>query len=59
MIFTKYSNEKVIVYGYEDVFEQNNNDQVVVIANFSTMDQTISNMPSIKSRWYDIFGSYT
>ena len=57
----RYSNEKVIVYGYEDVFEQNNNnDQVVVIANFSTMDQIISNIPFLSNgRWYDIFGSYT
>ena len=43
------------------VFEQNNNnDQVVVIANFSTMDQIISNIPFLSNgRWYDIFGSYT
>ena len=47
----RYSNEKVIVYGYEDVFEQNNNnDQVVVIANFSTMDQIISNMIRTKEK---------
>ena len=31
-----------------------------MIANFSTMDQIISNIPFLSNgRWYDIFGSYT
>ena len=55
----RYSNEKVIVYGYEDQSEENNNDEVVVIANFSTMDQIITNIPFLSNgQWYDIFGDY-
>jgi len=50
----RYEAERVIVYGYKDETEGNNNDQVVVIANFSEYDRTVTNIPFLSSgTWYD------
>ena len=51
----RYEAERVIVYGYEDESEGNNNDQVVVIANFSSYDRTIYDVPFLTAgSWYNI-----
>ena len=51
----RYEGERVIVYGYKDESEGNNNDQVVVIANFSTSDRTVYNVPFLSDgNWYNI-----
>ena len=51
----RYASEKVIVYGYKDESDGNNNDQVVVIANFSASDRTVYNVPFISAgNWYNI-----
>ncbi len=53
----RYTNERVIVYGYKDEFD-NNNDQVVVIANFSTEDQTVYDVPFLsEGHWYNLLDS--
>ena len=45
----------MIVYGYKDESEDNNNDQVVVIANFSEYDRTVNNVPFLSpGTWYDV-----
>ena len=50
----KYEAERVIVYGYKDETEGNNNDQVVVIANFSEYDRTVTDVPFLSAgTWYD------
>ena len=49
----RYTDQSVIVYGYKDERIEGNNDQVVVIANFSTSDQIIQNVPFLSSgNWY-------
>ena len=51
----RYEAERVIVYGYKDESEDNNNDQIVVIANFSEYDRTVNNVPFLSSgTWYDV-----
>ena len=50
----RYSDQKVIVYGYKDESPEGNNDHVVVIANFSSSEQIITNVPFLSSgQWYD------
>ena len=49
----RYTDQSVIVYGYKDERVEGNNDQVVVIANFSISSQTIQNVPFLSSgNWY-------
>ena len=51
----RYTNEKVIVYGYKDESENNNNHQIVVIANFSSIERTVENVPFLSSgEWYNV-----
>ena len=51
----KYIEQRVIVYGFKDERLVGNNDQVVVIANFSTYDQIIFDVPFLSSgSWYNI-----
>ena len=51
----RYTQENVIVYGYKDERAEGNNDQVVVIANFSGDNQTITNVPFLSSgQWYNV-----
>jgi len=51
----RYEAERVIVYGYKDESEGNNNDQVVVIANFSEYDRTVNDVPFLSSgTWYNV-----
>jgi len=51
----RYTSQKVIVYGYKDESPNNNDDQVVVIANFSSLERTIENVPFLSSgTWYDV-----
>tara|TARA_B100000575_G_C23104990_1_gene637724 strand:- start:829 stop:1812 length:984 start_codon:yes stop_codon:yes gene_type:complete len=50
----RYSNQRVVVYGYKDEREEGENDQVVVIANFSSSNQTITNVPFLSAgQWYN------
>ena len=50
----RYTDQSVIVYGYKDEHLESNNDQVVVIANFSNSAQTIQNVPFLSSgNWYN------
>ena len=50
----RYSNQRVIVYGYKDERQEGQDDQVVVIANFSSSDQTITNVPFLSAgQWYN------
>jgi len=50
----RYTSQKVIVYGYKDESPNNNDDQVVVVANFSSLERTIENVPFLSSGiWYD------
>jgi hypothetical protein len=50
----RYSNQNVIVYGYKDERAEGDNDQVVVIANFSNSNQIIQNVPFLSSgNWYN------
>ena len=52
----RYESERVIVYGYKDESVGNSNDQVVVIANFSEYDRTVTDVPFLSSgNWYNIF----
>ena len=54
----RYTQENVIVYGYKDERAEGNNDQVVVIANFSGNNQTITNVPFLSSgQWYNVLDS--
>lgn len=51
----RYENDKVLVYGYKDESEENNNDQVVIVANFSTSEKLIQDVPFLSSgTWYNI-----
>ena len=51
----RYEGERVIVYGYKDESEGNNNDQVVVIANFSAYDRTVYDVPFLSAgNWYNV-----
>jgi 1,4-alpha-glucan branching enzyme len=51
----RYTNERVIVYGYKDESFNNSGDQVVVIANFSNEDQTVIDVPFLSNgQWYNI-----
>lgn len=51
----RYASEKVIVYGYKDESDGNNDDQVMVIANFSASDNTVYNVPFLSAgNWYNI-----
>ena len=51
----RYTNEKVIVYGNKDESENNNNHQIVVIANFSSIERTVENVPFLSSgEWYNV-----
>ena len=51
----RYDPERVIVYGYKDVSGGNNNDQVVVIANFSNFTRTVYDVPFLSAgTWYNI-----
>ena len=50
----RYENQRVIVYGYQDERPEGNNDQVVVIANFSSNDHNIVDVPFISAGyWYN------
>ena len=50
----RYTGQKVIVYGYKDESPNNNDDQVVVVANFSSLERTIENVPFLSPGiWYD------
>ena len=50
----RYTSQKVIVYGYKDESLNNNDDQVVVVANFSSLERTIENVPFLSSgNWHD------
>ena len=52
----RYTNQGVVVYGYKDNRENSLNDQVVVIANFSSTDQSILDVPFLSSGyWYNMF----
>ena len=52
----RYTDQSVIVYGYIDERAEGNNDQVVIIANFSNSDQIIQNVPFLSSgNWYSFF----
>ena len=43
-----------MVYGYKDQRQEGENDQVVVIANFSSSNQTITNVPFLSAgQWYN------
>ena len=54
----RYTNEKVIVYGYKDETENNNNHQIVVIANFSSIERTVEDVPFLSSgEWYNVLES--
>ena len=54
----RYTNQGVVVYGYKDNRENSLNDQVVVIANFSSTDQSILDVPFLSSGyWYNMFDS--
>jgi hypothetical protein len=51
----RYEGERVIVYGYKDESEGHNNDQVVVIANFSAYDRTVNDVPFLSAgNWYNV-----
>ena len=54
----RYTQENVIVYGYKDERPEGNDDQVVVIANFSGNNETITNVPFLSSgQWYNALDS--
>jgi 1,4-alpha-glucan branching enzyme len=51
----RYEAEQVIVYGYKDESEGNENDQVVVIANFADYTRTVNDVPFLSAGdWYNI-----
>jgi hypothetical protein len=53
----RFDPERVIVYGYKDESAGNNNDQVVVIANFSNFSRTVYNVPFLSAgTWYNFMG---
>ena len=50
----RYTSERVLVYGYKDESDGNTNDQVVVIANFSSSNQTVDDVPFLSAgTWYN------
>ena len=50
----------MIVYGYKDEAIGNENDQVVVIANFSNFTRTVYNVPFLAAgTWYNVLDSNT
>ena len=50
----------MIVYGYKDEASGNQNDQVVVIANFSNFTRTVYNVPFLAAgTWYNVLDSNT
>ena len=52
----RYAGQNVIVYGYKDERLEGSNDQIVVIANFSTSSQTIQNVPFLSpGNWFSFF----
>ena len=54
----RYTNQGVVVYGYKDNRDNSLNDQAVIIANFSSADQNILDVPFLSSgHWYNIFDS--
>ena len=54
-VLYRYTSQKVIVYGYKDESPNNNDDQVVVVANFSSLERTIENVPFLSSgTWHDV-----
>lgn len=54
----RYANQNVIVYGYKDDSSINFENQVVVIANFSSSDKTIQNIPFLSSGdWFNVLGN--
>ena len=56
----RYDPERVIVYGYKDEASGNQNDQVVVIANFSNFTRTVYNVPFLAAgTWYNVLDSNT
>ena len=56
----RYTDQSVIVYGYKDERAEGNNDQVVVIANFSISDQTIQNVPFLSyGNWYSFLDNHS
>ena len=56
----RYDPERVIVYGYMDETIGSNNDQVVVIANFSNFTRTVYDVPFLSSgTWYNIIENNT
>ena len=56
----RYDPERVIVYGYKDESSDNNNDQIVVIANFSNFNRTVYNVPFLSDgTWYNIIEDNT
>jgi 1,4-alpha-glucan branching enzyme len=51
----RYDAERVIVYGYKDESEGNSDDQVVVIANFSSSNRTVHDVPFLSAgNWYNV-----
>jgi len=51
----RYEAERVIVYGYKDESEGNEDNQVIVIANFSEYDRTVEDVPFLSlGTWHDI-----
>ena len=51
----RYEAERVIAYGYKDESDGSNNDQVVVIANFSEYDRTVNDVPFLSAgTWYNV-----
>jgi hypothetical protein len=54
----KYTNQGVIVYGYKDERVNSANDQIIIIANFSSNVQNIVDVPFLSNgNWYNIFDS--
>ncbi len=51
----RYEAEQVIVYGYKDESDGNNDDQIVVIANFADYPRTVNNVPFLSAGdWYNL-----
>tara|TARA_B110000444_G_scaffold28253_1_gene23276 strand:+ start:3699 stop:6437 length:2739 start_codon:yes stop_codon:yes gene_type:complete len=54
----KYTNQGVIVYGYKDERVNSANDQIIIIANFSSNVQNIVDVPFLSNgNWYNVFDS--
>ena len=51
----RYSSERVIVYGYKDESDGNNDNQVVIIANFASVEKTVYDVPFLSAgTWFNI-----